>query len=217
MISVPQVFHTRPRLIFTFLLGVAIVFITPAAWGWVSRALLGWNVAVWSYIVLVAWLMSCANHESVRQIAEREDESAYAVLGILSTAATISLVAIIYELAQLKGQPADVRVMKYVFTGITVLGSWCLLGVIFTLHYALLYYQSDDACRPLRFPDDESQPDYWDFLYFAFTIAVAVQTSDIAVTSREMRKTVLAQSVLGFLFNTAILGFSINIAAGLVS
>ncbi|GGC85599.1 hypothetical protein GCM10011396_36160 [Undibacterium terreum] len=213
----PQVLHTRPRLIFTFLLGIIVVFVTPAAWGWVSRALLGWNVAVWSYLVLVGWLMSCANHESVREIAEREDESAFTVLVILSTAATISLLAIIYELAQLKGLPADVRLMKYLFTGTTVLGSWCLLAVIFTLHYALLYYQSPDNRRALRFPDDEMQPDYWDFLYFAFTIAVAVQTSDIAVTSRQMRKTVLAQSVLGFLFNTAILGFSINIAAGLIA
>ncbi|WP_188567469.1 DUF1345 domain-containing protein [Undibacterium terreum] len=217
MMSMPQVLHTRPRLIFTFLLGIIVVFVTPAAWGWVSRALLGWNVAVWSYLVLVGWLMSCANHESVREIAEREDESAFTVLVILSTAATISLLAIIYELAQLKGLPADVRLMKYLFTGTTVLGSWCLLAVIFTLHYALLYYQSPDNRRALRFPDDEMQPDYWDFLYFAFTIAVAVQTSDIAVTSRQMRKTVLAQSVLGFLFNTAILGFSINIAAGLIA
>jgi len=30
-----------------------------------------------------------------------------------------------------------------------------------------------------------------------------------------MRKAVLVHSLLGFLFNTAVLGFSINIAAGL--
>jgi uncharacterized membrane protein len=34
--------------------------------------------------------------------------------------------------------------------------------------------------------------------------------------SRTMRKTVLAQSLLSFVFNVAILGFSVNIAAGLV-
>ncbi|MES2071840.1 MAG: DUF1345 domain-containing protein [Pseudomonadota bacterium] len=217
MISLTQFVHNRPRLVFTFLLGLVTVFVLPADWGWVSRALLGWNVAVWSYLVLVGWLMSRANHESVRQIAEREDEGAFAVLVILSVAATVSLVAIVYELAQLKGLAPNVRLMKYIFTGVTVLGSWGLLAVIFTLHYALLYYRSPKGRRALRFPDDETAPDYWDFLYFAFTIAVAVQTSDVCVTSRQMRKTVLAQSVLGFLFNTAILGFSINIAAGLLS
>ena len=44
---------------------------------------------------------------------------------------------------------------------------------------------------------------------------VAVQTSDVGVATRDLRKIVLAQSLIGFLFNTAILGFSINIAAGL--
>jgi uncharacterized membrane protein len=36
------------------------------------------------------------------------------------------------------------------------------------------------------------------------------------VMSRELRKVVLAQSVLSFLFNVAIVGLSINIAAGLL-
>jgi uncharacterized membrane protein len=58
-------------------------------------------------------------------------------------------------------------------------------------------------------------PNYWDFLYFSFTIGVAVQTADVGVATREIRKIVLAQSLIGFVFNTAILGFSINIAAGL--
>jgi uncharacterized membrane protein len=33
--------------------------------------------------------------------------------------------------------------------------------------------------------------------------------------TRPLRKVVLAQSILSFFFNAAILGFSINIAAGL--
>ena len=52
-------------------------------------------------------------------------------------------------------------------------------------------------------------------MYFSFTLSVAVQTSDVEVATREMRKAVLGHSLLGFLFNTAVLGFSINIAAGL--
>ena len=73
------------------------------------------------------------------------------------------------------------------------------------------------ALRPLKFPDDEQNPDYWDFLYFAFTIAVAVQTSDVCVQTRLMRQIVLGQSVLSFFFNLVVLGLSINIAAGLIN
>ena len=54
-------------------------------------------------------------------------------------------------------------------------------------------------------------------MYFSFTIAVAAQTSDIVIMSHSLRKTVLAQSILSFFFNVAILGLSINIAASLVN
>jgi uncharacterized membrane protein len=108
------------------------------------------------------------------------------------------------------------RLAHYALTGSTVFGSWCLLGTIFTFHYARAFYSSGHEQPALCFPDKEKNPNYWDFLYFSFTIAVAAQTSDVLVMTRSLRKTVLAQSVLSFLFNAAILGLSINIAAGVV-
>jgi len=45
---------------------------------------------------------------------------------------------------------------------------------------------------------------------------VAAQTSDVSVVTRDMRKVVVAHSVLGFLFNAAIIGFSINVFAGAI-
>ena len=80
-----------------------------------------------------------------------------------------------------------------------------------------LYYIGDEGEPVLAFPDQNLQPNYWDFLYFSFTICVAVQTSDVAVKSRLLRQVVLAQSVLCFFFNLAILGLSINIAASLIN
>ena len=59
------------------------------------------------------------------------------------------------------------------------------------------------------------EPDYSDFLYFSFTIAVATQTADVAITNRSVRRLVLAQSVLSFVFNTAIVAFTINMATSL--
>ena len=80
-----------------------------------------------------------------------------------------------------------------------------------------MFYLPPEDPRPLQFPDDPPEPDYWDFAYFAFTIAVACQTADVSLRSHSMRKTVLAQSVLSFLFNASILGLSVNVAASLVS
>lgn len=71
--------------------------------------------------------------------------------------------------------------------------------------------------RGLKFPkpDETLKPDYADFLYFLFTIAVASQTADASITDRPMRRLVLLQSVLSFVFDTTILAFMIKIAAGL--
>ena len=68
------------------------------------------------------------------------------------------------------------------------------------------------AHQVLAFPDQPALPSYRDFLYFSFTICATAQTSDVAVTSTGMRTAVLAQSLLSFFFNVAILGLSINIA-----
>lgn len=209
-------FRNHLLLIITIVVGIGVLAIAPLSWRLSTRILVGWNTTVWLYLCSTGWLMMRSSPSQVRKLAEREDESALAVLVIMSVAAMVSLSAIIVELSALQGLSTGQRVSHYLFTGATVLGSWFLLGILFTHHYARLFYRSPQDQRALRFPDEEQGPDYWDFLYFSFTIAVAVQTSDVAVMTRPTRKAVLAQSVLSFLFNVAILGLSINIAASLI-
>jgi uncharacterized membrane protein len=116
--------------------------------------------------------------------------------------------------AKVPGAPHELS--HVLFALATVAGSWLLLPTLFTLTYASVFYRTAQGSG-LKFPDDSGalRPDYADFLYFAFTIAVAAQTSDISVSTRDMRRLVLLQSVLAFVFNTAILAFTINIAASL--
>jgi uncharacterized membrane protein len=110
-----------------------------------------------------------------------------------------------------------VKALHYGFTALTVIGSWLLVGVMYCLHYAHLYYTASKHTLPLEFPDEHTQPNYWDFLYFSFTLSVAVQTSDVTVKTRAMRKLVLGHCVLAFFFNLIILGLSVNIAASLIN
>ena len=203
-------------MVLAFLLGAAFGLIMPAQWNLLSRFLLGWNVAVWSYLFLMVWLMTNATAAKVSLLAEQEDKADLAIIAIMSIAATASLVAIVLELTSLKELTPAHKMIHYAVTAATDMGSWFFIATIFTFHYAKMYYRSPAQQRALRFPDTGLQPNYWDFLYFSFTIAVAAQTSDVALTSRAIRKTALAQSVLSFWFNMAILGLSINIAAGLV-
>jgi uncharacterized membrane protein len=208
---------SRPHLSLAAALGVAVVILLPGTGSPLTRALIGWNAAVWVYLLSMAWMMLRASPGKVRQVAGKEDESAGMVLSTLTIGAVLSLSAIIVELAQVPHLPEQQKIVRYGFTAMTVGGSWLLVGVLFCFHYAHLFYRAPAKCLPLRFPDDLQDPDYWDFLYFSFTIAVAVQTSDVAVMTRGMRRLVLGHSVLAFFFNQAILGLSKNIAAGLLN
>jgi uncharacterized membrane protein len=216
MHPIHKIIRARPRLSIAIIAGLIVGLVLPGHWHPVTRALAGWNVTVWLYLCLMGWLMMRASHVRVRNIAEQEDKSAAVILSIMSISAVVSLAAIVLELSTLKGLPLSHRLAHYAFTGSTVFGSWFLVATLFTFHYAHLFYRSPAERRALSFPDKEENPDYWDFLYFSFTIAVAAQTSDVSVMSHAMRKTVLAQSVLSFLFNIAIFGLSINIAASLI-
>ncbi len=208
--------QARKRLLGALLAGVAVALLLPGAPGWVVRALTGWNVLVWSYLALVAQLMVRADHQHLRRVARAQAESAGVVLCVVVLAALCSLVGIVVELAAAKGSDAAKAWPHLAFVLTTLSGSWLLVPVEFALAYASNQHRRG-ATAGLRFPDADPgfEPHYWDYLYFSFTIAVASQTSDVAVVTRSMRRLVLLHSVLSFVFNTAILAFTINVAAGM--
>ncbi len=217
--SLQRFYVARPRMVYALGLGIVagLAIPLPDEADWVLHTIVGWNVAVYVYLAAIWWMMIRADDSDVRQVAERQDESAYVVLTAVSLAALMSLAAIVLELANVHGGTAH-HPLHMALTGATVLGSWFLIPTIFGLHYAHFYYLIDKGHdAPLLFPEKGLKPDYWDFMYFSFTIAVASQTADIAPTSRWMRKAMLAQAVLSFFFNASILGLSINISASLVS
>jgi uncharacterized membrane protein len=209
--------RSRPFLLGAVLLGVVVGILVPGNYNDVRRSLIGWNSGVWAYLLTMTWTMFRADHSRVRAIAERQDESGGAVLGAVVVGAILSVYAIVTELANMKDASEHVKALHYGFTALTVIGSWLLVGVMYCLHYAHLYYTASKHTLPLEFPDEHTQPNYWDFLYFSFTLSVAVQTSDVTVKTRAMRKLVLGHCVLAFFFNLIILGLSVNIAASLIN
>lgn len=182
----------------------------------VVRVLAGWDAAVWSYLALIWVHMAAADEGRVREFARRDDENAGVVLVVICVATIASIVAIVLELASAKGTAGTSTLWHYLLTGLTMFGAWFLIPTIFTMHYARLYYDAGATETALLFPDHKLQPNYWDFLYFSFTIAVASQTSDVVLRSRSIRRAALAQSILSFYFNVAVLGLCVNIAAGLL-
>jgi len=89
---------------------------------------------------------------------------------------------------------------------------------VFAIHYAHVYYLTEEGSPQHRggldFPADDA-PDYWDFLYFALVLGATSQTADVNIQSKEIRRIAAAHGVIAFAFNTAILATMINLAAGL--
>lgn len=211
--------RVHPRLLLAVAVGAAAVLVLPGTHRAVTRGLFGWNVAVWLYLMLSGVMMLRADHARLRRVAVAQAEAAATVLGIVILAAVVSLVGVVAELMAAKAAGVSQALPHVLLALATVAGSWLLVPTMFTLTYASQYYRVGHGCG-LNFPQNEDsggsfKPDYSDFLYFSFTIAVASQTADVSVSTQAMRRLVLLQSVLSFAFNTAILAFTINIAASL--
>ena len=88
---------------------------------------------------------------------------------------------------------------------------WAAIHTTFTLGYARLYYKP-----PIGGIDFESEPDYRDLAYLAFTVGMTYQVSDTDISDRQIRRAITRQSLLSFVFGTVIIGTSINVLAGLI-
>jgi uncharacterized membrane protein len=205
----------RPRLLTAVLVGSAIAAAWPGQISTVTRLLLGWNLVIWIYLPLVLWMMlGRAGSVGVEEKARGLAEGIPAMLALAALGALASLAAITLEL-QTARQSHDTRYICLALA--TVAGSWLLLPVEFGLAYASLYHRRGQKSHGLEFPGDDGPPDYGDFLYFSITVAATSQTSDVVVSSRPMRRLVLLQGLLSFVFNTGVLALSINLLAGLLS
>jgi uncharacterized membrane protein len=212
---VPKLFAQHARLWLSTLAGIGVGVAMPDAIPAVGRVLIGWNAGV---LLLLVWVYTEFPRLDARRIRSRyieEDPSAPLILLIVICAALLSLVAIVALLSTIQHARAEVRTWHVALAALTIASSWMLVATMFTVHYADVFYSAPAEDPPLLFPKTEA-PLFWDFAYFSFTIAAACQTSDVATAQLQIRKIVIAQTVVSFLFNVSILGFAINVTASLV-
>jgi uncharacterized membrane protein len=204
------------RLLISAAIGIAaILVLRTTGLHLVTSMLLGWDIAVAIYLVAAAVVMArCSTVAAIKRNAAIQDEGAFAILLLTVAAAIASLGAIFAELAALdRTSPNYGLDIALVVT--TVILSWTFTHTIFALHYAHDFYGEAERSDGLKFPGN-TQPDYWDFVYFSFVIGMTFQVSDVAVTNRSIRRMVVAHGALSFLFSTAIVALTVNIAAGLL-
>jgi len=206
--------HAHGRLLTAGCLGVAIAFLLPARLGMALRLLAAWDVAA-LLMSSFAWMifLKAGPHET-HQHAGTQDPGRRAVNVLVILTSCVSLLATAVVLRQARAQAPEVRDLFVVLCILAVASAWVLTHSAFALRYAHLYYRDDhEGVGGLTFPTDAA-PCYLDFAYFAFTIGMCFQVSDVSVPSRQIRRAVLGHSVLSFLYNTAILATAINLAVG---
>jgi uncharacterized membrane protein len=196
-------------------IGIAVFWSLPTDWSLGTRVLVAWDAGVSSFLAMLWFWMSRLTAQQICSRYIEEDASGPVILVGVVIAALLSLVAIIEPLATLRHMQGDERTGHFVLAAVTLADSWLLVPAMFTTHYADLYYSCSKSERPLSFPDTD-MPIFWDFAYFSFTIAAACQTADIFTRRSNVRRVVLMHEVISFVFNASILGFAINVTAGLI-
>ena len=95
--------------------------------------------------------------------------------------------------------------------------AWAFANMIYAFHYDRLYHtQVAGGDRGgLEFPGTRD-PVFADFCYLSFTIGMTCQTSDVTIHTAELRRIVLVQGLLSYLFNLGVLAMVINLLAGVL-
>lgn len=152
-----------------------------------------------------------ADADRMRHTSEHNDANR---AGLLAISVLLSLVVLLTVGSLIAGQDALQR-RDIVLIVTTLALSWLFANLVFTLHYAHLYYQQSGGRdrRGLEIPG-ATDPDYWDFLYFSFTLGMTFQTSDVTIAGTHMRRVVLGHCLAAFIFNMGILAFTVNAIGG---
>jgi uncharacterized membrane protein len=206
----------RLRLAIAIGTGVATTLVLPARVGSAFRAVAGWDAAALALGALSWLLILRAVAAETRRLAAAEDPGRRAAWVIVILASVFSLFANAVVLRDVRTCAAETRDLFIALCVTAVVAAWLLTHTAYTLRYAHLYYRDDDEGEGgLTFPGDGA-PAYVEFAYFAFTIGMCFQVSDVAVTSRQIRRAVLAQSLLSFAYNTAILATAVSLVVGVL-
>ena len=202
-----------------FVMFVAVMAGVAVGWhllkhnSWSDALVIGFNLAVLAFAVSLWPLPRDHNAAEMRRHAAENDANRGWVLLITSAVTLTMMLAMIYELpdAQKHDSWAMIKLISTLALG------WLFSNLTFALHYAHMFYGAGDTPAKdqggLDFPGTK-EPDYWDFIYFSFTAGMSFAASDVNVTSGAVRRVLVVQCLLAFIFNIGALAFSINVLAG---
>src|ERR1700693_2650195 len=207
-----RVVYARPRTFISIAAGIVAFFLLPASLPLVTRVLIGWDVFVALYVLLVYTMMLRSGLSRIRRNAVLQDDGRFLILLVTALGAFASIAAIVFELGGSHRSVVDLTLAT-----LTIALSWATVHTTFALHYAHDYYRGSEP-GGLQFPsgDHHEHADYWDFVYFSFVIGMTAQVSDVGITDKTIRRTATVHGIISFIYNTALVALMVNIAASAI-
>lgn len=202
--------------------GGALVFVGAMALDGPTRALLAGDAFFLVYLALMLRLAFRLTPATLRARAATEDEGLPIILGLTAFAVVFVLAAVFL----VTNDPSHPRVIPTLAV-LSVPLCWTVVHMLATFHYADLYYSPAARAREGGERDDgpgdaggldfpaTPEPDIGDFAYYSFVIGMTAQVSDVAVSSRGLRRATLVHGIVSFFFNTVLIALAVNIAVNL--
>jgi uncharacterized membrane protein len=204
------------RLTIALGVGAVVALALGERFAWATRAVAGWDAAAATLLTLVWAIIGRADPAETHRRAAAEDPGRNVVWAIVLISSAISLFAGTVVLRQARKLDPEGSSLLVILCLSAVACAWLLTHSAYTLRYARLYYRDDAfGVGGLIFPGDRA-PDDMDFAYFAFTIGMCFQVSDVTITNHVIRRAVLVHSVLSFAYNTTIMALALNLVFGLL-
>jgi uncharacterized membrane protein len=207
-----------------FLLFVAVMAGT-VAWTvlldhahWINALVRGFNLAAIVFTISL-WPLSRDHTAAQMRLHSAQNNANRALVLLITVVVMLAILAAIASDLPSARHGDSWAVIKLVFT---LAMAWSFTNLVFMLHYAHVYYSPPpDRLGPdgaahhggFDFPGTP-EPDYWDFLYFSFTAGMSFAASDVNVTTGRVRRVLVVQCLLSFVFNIGVIAFTINALSG---
>ena len=192
--------------VIAFAIGLAVLI---PMMGWGVGTMAAFDIASALFLVLVAPLLG-SKAADMRKFAKENDANRALLLGLSAVVLMVVLVSVASEMQGIKG-----NIPKTALLIATLALAWLFSNTVYALHYAHIFYVEDGGkdSGGISIPGCD-EPDYWDFVYFAFTLGMTFQTSDTQIESWRIRRISIGHCLASFVFNLGVLAFSINVIGG---
>lgn len=183
-----------------------------AGFGLARGMLIAFDGSAVVFLAGVAWMFMHSPVATIKARVATQDAGRWGFLGSSIVITSVAIVSLSIEL----GADKSGGLLEVVLAAASLVLSWLFLNTVFGLHYAHEYYMKEKGAPALQFPDGAGDPDYWDFMYFAFVLGMTFQVSDVQIVRKRVRRIALMHGIIAFFFDVFILALSVNVVAGKV-